>query len=329
MHRSPPGAHPCCVTARPDSGGSCPDDARDRVLARAVVSAVEALGGYAGGVYLRSESPELLRLAVCTGLPGPLFGPWWRVQVNRPYPVAEAYRSGQSVHLADEEAAMRRFPQLMAGLPVPFSSLYEPVTGGPERFGVLFVLRPATPGRAVGEADRERLRDAAQALAAELAALAAAGDPVVWTGDPVEIPPATPAGGAQEAVDRLAQALLSVDREGRIGFANSAAGALLGSGAPRLLGRFLWEAVPWLGHPAYEDHFRGVPVPVPVHFAARSGPDPDRDWMTVGLYPGPDGVTVTLEPGEEPAPRPMRRPGPTRPPTGRRPCTGRWPWPSP
>ncbi|MFE9216771.1 SpoIIE family protein phosphatase [Streptomyces lavendulae] len=305
MHRSPPRAHPCCVTARPDSGGSCPDEDRDRVLARATVSAVEALGGYAGGVYLRSESPELLRLAVFTGLPGPLFGPWWRMQVNRPYPVAEAYRSGQSVHLADEEAAMRRFPQLMAGLPVPFSSLYEPVTGGPERFGVLFVLRPATPGHAVGEADRELLRAAAEALAAELAALAAAGDPVVWTGDPVEIPPTAPAGGAREAVNRLAQALLSVDREGRIGFANSAAEALIGPGAQGLPGRFLWEAVPWLGHPAYEDHFRGVFLsPVPVHFAARSGPDPDRDWMTVGLYPGPDGVTVTLEPGGEPAPVP-------------------------
>lgn len=304
MHRSPPGAHPCCVAARPDSGGSCPDDDRDRVLARATVSAVEALGGYAGGVYLRSESPELLRLAVFTGLPGPLFGPWWRMQVNRPYPVAEAYRSGQSVHLADEEAAMRRFPQLMAGLPVPFSSLYEPVTGGPERFGVLFVLRAATPGRTVGEADRERLREAAEALAAELAALASAGDPVVWTGDPVEIPRqprrgrpggrgpprAGPAVGGPGGQDRLRQRR----RRGAAHPRRAAAARPLPVGGGAVAGASrLRGPLP------------GVFLsPVPVHFAARSGPDPDSDWMTVGLYPGPDGVTVTLEPGGEPAPVP-------------------------
>ncbi|MEU8460854.1 SpoIIE family protein phosphatase [Streptomyces sp. NPDC029003] len=321
MQRPPPRAHPCCVTARPDGDGHAPDDATARVLARATASAVEALGGYAGGVYLRCGTPDLLRLAVATGMPGRLFQPWWRMQVHRPYPVAEAHRSGQSVHLPDEEAAMRRFPQLMAGLPFTFASLYEPVAVGRERFGVLFVLRPATPGIPVAAIDRERLRACADGLAAELAALrAASGDPVRWDGDPVDVTPSRPppGGGAREAVDRLAQAVLSVDRAGRIGFVNSAAREFLAPGAPPPRGRMLWEALPWLGHPAYADHFRGVFLsPVPVRFPARRGPGPDGDWVAVGLYPGGDGVTVTIDAAEGPAyapgaaARPDRGPGPS------------------
>ncbi|WP_420716486.1 SpoIIE family protein phosphatase [Streptomyces sp. H27-H1] len=330
------------MTARSDTSGPV-TDATARVLARAALDAMGAAGGYASGVYLRSGTEGLLLMATVTGLPGPLFRPWWRMQVNRPYPVAEAYRSGQSVHLPDAESAMRRFPQLMAGLPFPFGSLYEPVTRGRERYGVLLVLRPATPGVPVGPGDRKRLRAVAARLAGELAALAAGGASVTWEGDPVYLPgpgaaggpalsspgrPATgakggpPAGtageppgslpgssaaGARAAVDRLDMAVLSVDRQGLIGFANSlarsAATTLLGADGAELCGRMLWEALPWLGHPAYEDHFRAVYLsPTPVHFqAARRGRQAPPHWLSVGLHPGIDGITVTIAASEPPA----------------------------
>ncbi|MFJ3960743.1 SpoIIE family protein phosphatase [Streptomyces sp. NPDC090036] len=296
--------------ARADSVGAAPDttdapDATAQVLARAAVNAMEAVGGYAGGVYLRSPTTGLLLMAVFTGLPLQLFRPWWRMQVNRPYPVAEAYRSGQAVHLPDAESAMSRFPQLAAGLPFPFGSLYEPVTAGTERFGVLLVLRGATPGIPVGTADRERLRLAAEQLATELTALSAAGAPVVWEGHPVGVPappPDTGAEGARRAADRLAQAVLSLDRQGRIGYLNTAAEALLGLGGPQLHGRLLWEALPWLGHPAYEDHFRaGFMSGEHVHFAARRGPQAPGEWVSVDLYPAPDGVTLTLGTSAKPS----------------------------
>ncbi|WP_371646003.1 MULTISPECIES: SpoIIE family protein phosphatase [unclassified Streptomyces] len=295
-----PGAHPDCVTARPDSSGPA-SDASARELARAAVDAVQAVGGFAGGVYLRSGAEGPLLLAVLTGLPGRLFRPWWRMHVNRPYPVAEAYRSGQPVHLPDADAAMRRFPQMMAGLPFPFGSVYEPVMAGAHRFGVLFVLRPATPGGRVDAVDRERLRSAADGLGASLAALASAGDPVTWTGDPVCVPPPDTAQGAREAVERLSLALLSMDRGGRIRYVNRAAAVLLGLGAPELRGRVVWEAVPWLGQPAYEDHFRRVFMSAqPVRFPARRGRQQSGDWVTVALYPSPDGVTVTIGPADPP-----------------------------
>ncbi|WP_327282031.1 MULTISPECIES: SpoIIE family protein phosphatase [unclassified Streptomyces] len=295
-----PGAHPDCVTARPVSSGPA-SDASARELARAAVDAVQAVGGFAGGVYLRSGAEGPLLLAVLTGLPGRLFRPWWRMHVNRPYPVAEAYRSGQPVHLPDADAAMRRFPQMMAGLPFPFGSVYEPVMAGAHRFGVLFVLRPATPGGRVDAVDRERLRSAADGLGASLAALASAGDPVTWTGDPVCVPPPDTAQGAREAVERLSLALLSMDRGGRIRYVNRAAAVLLGLGAPELRGRVVWEAVPWLGQPAYEDHFRRVFMSAqPVRFPARRGRQQSGDWVTVALYPSPDGVTVTIGPADPP-----------------------------
>ncbi|MFF7299893.1 SpoIIE family protein phosphatase [Streptomyces sp. NPDC008265] len=288
--------------ARADGAGRA-TDATARALARAVTGAVEAVGGFAGGVYLRSPTPDLLLLATFAGLPLPLYRPWWRMHVNRPYPVAEAYRSGQAVHLPDAESAMSRFPQLMAGLPFPFGSLYEPVTAGPERFGVLLVLRPATPGVPVGAGDRRRLREAADRLALDLVELSAAGGPVVWEGDPLDVPgpgpgPRTGAEEARAAVDRLAQAVLSLDRQGRIGFVNATAERLLGTGAAALRGRLLWDALPWLGHPAYDDHFRAVFMAAkPVRFPARRGRHPPGEWLSVDLYPAPDGVTLTLTAG--------------------------------
>ncbi|HET6856240.1 MAG TPA: SpoIIE family protein phosphatase [Streptomyces sp.] len=385
------------------------------MLAQAVVSATESAGGYAGGVYLRSRTPGLLRLAVLAGLPDRLFRPWWRMHVNRPFPVAEAYRSGRPVHLADAEEAMRRFPQLMAGLPFPFGSMYVPVVSGDQRVGVLVVLRPATPGRPVAAADRNRLQHMAQRLGAALAELGADGVAVEWDGDPlpVQLPAATAmpvrighfdwdlhsgavtadgevhailgagpgdfpgtidalaarlapedvyglwalarqavgsaapvvrrmrlrgpdgrshllelsgrwthpqgegfGGGAAshltgflvdlgagpivaEAADRLPRGIFSLDRLGRITYVNHLAEDLLGRPRTDLVGRVLWEVLPWFGHPAYEDHHRAALLSdAPVHFLARRTP---KDWLSVSMYPGHDGVTITLSATDRPA----------------------------
>ncbi|MEV0008262.1 SpoIIE family protein phosphatase [Streptomyces sp. NPDC047973] len=164
--------------------GSRTSDELELVLARTVVSAVDTVGGYGGGVYLRSGTPGLLLLAVLAGLPPQMLRPWWRMQVNRPFPVAEAYTSDTPVYLGDAEEAMRRFPQLMASLPFPFASLYVPVPGGDGPVGVLVVLRYATRGVPVGGADRRKLETLAGRLGDEIAALE---DPAVWEEDPLPV----------------------------------------------------------------------------------------------------------------------------------------------
>ncbi|MER5202640.1 SpoIIE family protein phosphatase [Streptomyces sp. NPDC002825] len=196
-----PRAHPGCVTShgasgpgpaggtgRPSGNGAADGPASGALtwaLAETALSAVEEVGGYAGGVYLRSGTPGLLRLAVLVGLPGPLFRPWWRMHANRPFPIAEVHRSGQPVHLADVEEAMRRFPQLVASLPFPFASLYAPVVAGRERFGVLVALRAPTPGVPVDARDRDRMTRHALQLGGALGELARQGTEVEWRTDPV------------------------------------------------------------------------------------------------------------------------------------------------
>ncbi|MFI5618736.1 SpoIIE family protein phosphatase [Streptomyces sp. NPDC051567] len=299
------------MTARPDSGGPAPD-AIARVLAKAALDAVEAVGGYAGGVYLRSGTEGLLRMAVLTGLPAHLVRPWWRMHANRPYPVSDAYLLGRSVHLPDAEAVIRRYPQLTAAMPFPFSLLCEPVTAGPERFGVLLALRAATPGAPVGPADADRMRGAADRLGRELAGLTAAGTPVRWDHDPVPAVPPARSDGTREAVDRLDRAVLSVDRLGRIGLVNTAAEELFGLSEEQVLGQPLWGVLPWLGDPAHEERFRAVFLSgEPVRFPVRRGGEPPGEWLSVDLFPGPDGVTLTFGAAgapSPPAPRPSGEP---------------------
>ncbi|WP_028814403.1 SpoIIE family protein phosphatase [Streptomyces flavidovirens] len=438
MRGATAGAHPCCVTwygaagpappsqsgattGNPDSEGRAPDELA-LVLAQAAVNAIESAGGFAGGVYLRSRTPGLLRLAVLGGLPGTLFRPWWRMHVNRPFPVAEAHRSGRLVLLADAEDAMRRFPQFMAGLPFSFGSLYVPVADGREKFGVLVVLRAATTGVPVDETDRRRMLQAGERLAAALAGLCADGKTVEWEGEPVCVhlpsvttPPvrignfewdladgavaaddelcailgispaafpgtvdalaarldpedayglwavarhvaksgapvtrrmrlrgpdgrphllelsarARPPGGGPgghlagflvdfgagpvvaEATDRLPRAILSLDRVGRITYLNHSAETLFGQARSHLTGRVLWDALPWFGHPAYEEHFRAALLSdEDVHFTARRSAGPE-EWLSVSLYPGHDGLTATIAPADQPAyaPGSVTRPG--------------------
>ncbi|MFC4607542.1 SpoIIE family protein phosphatase [Streptomyces maoxianensis] len=426
MRRTAAGEHAGCVNwygaaghaplsesgpppGKPNTTGRLPDELA-LVLAQAAVSGIESVGGYAGGVYLRSRTQGLLRLAVLAGLPSALFRPWWRMHVNRPFPVAEAHRSGQAVHLSDAEEAMRRFPQLMAGLPYPFGSLYAPVFSGREKYGVLYVLRRATPGEPVSQSDRRRLTTDARRLGGALAELGAAGGPVEWDGEPVSVqlpavttPPVRighfdwdlesgavsaddelcailgcdpaafpgtidalaarlapedvyglwaiarqaldsgrrvsrrmrlqgpdgrphllelsgralpPDGGSGshlagflvdlgvgpitgEATDRLPRCIFSLDRLGRITYLNHGAETLLGCSRSELAGRVLWEALPWFGHPGYEDHFRAALLSHdPVHFMAQSA---SKEWKSVSLYPGHDGMTLTLAEAEKPA----------------------------
>lgn len=152
--------------------------------------AVSAAGGLAGGVYLRSGTPGMLRLSVLAGLPGPLFRPWWRMHVDRPFPVADAYRLGVPVVLPNPAETMRRYPQFAAGLPFRFGSLHVPVTGGGRSFGVLTVLRPAVADAAEVLEGVDRMAVLARELGAALVgAEGADGSPVAWEGEPLCVRP--------------------------------------------------------------------------------------------------------------------------------------------
>jgi PAS domain-containing protein len=415
------------------------------VLTGAVADALRAVTGFAGGVYLRSGAPGELRLSVLAGLPGPLFRPWWRLTVDRPFPAADAFRTRAPVVLADPAETMRRYPQLAAGLPFRFGSLYVPVLDGERTYGVLTVLRAGTSHLTEAVPARDRLGPVADALGAALGALEREGARVEWDGEPLcvrppasgrpsrgragrftwdpaadeltvdatlralagtgaegglrsardlaealapddghlvlaalreaasgpvppgllrlrsaeggrrllelrphggphgpageesqgephgyEPPSAGPVGGgapagslvhglvvepepgppADGAADLLPDGVFAFDRLGLVTYVNPRAARLLGRPREALLGRQLWEAVPWLDRPVYEDHIRASLLSEePVHFQV-SRPRPDApgpvdraeggraegDWLTLSLYPGPDLVTCRIVP---------------------------------
>ncbi|MFF2203268.1 SpoIIE family protein phosphatase [Streptomyces sp. NPDC058145] len=380
------------------------------LLVDASTGALGAAGGRVAGVYLRSSTPGLLRLAVLVGLPGPLFRPWWRLHLGRPFPVADAYRLGVPVVLPDATETVRRYPQFAAGLPFPFGSVHVPVPGGAEPLGVLTVLRPAVPDTVDELLDQELLGRLAEGLGAELLGLANGEEAALaWDGDPLcARPPVTrpaetrvgrftwdpatsavdaddrlsallglrtgefpgtgpaladalsrdeaghilaalhetaagkpppvplsvrsvhgalrlldlwpkadagakvlvggivfepgPAAAADGAADLLPQGVFCLDRMGLVVYVNPAAARLAGRERPALLGRPLWEAMPWLTGPPYDDHLRGVLLSLePVHVHVRRPPQgaagpAGGDWLALTVHPGPDILTCTLVP---------------------------------
>ncbi|GAA3787533.1 SpoIIE family protein phosphatase [Streptomyces chiangmaiensis] len=378
------------------------------VLTGAVTDAIRAVGGFAGGVYLRSSTPAVLRLAVLAGLPGPLFRPWARLHMDRQLPVADAYRLRKPVVLTDATDTMRRYPQLAAELPFRFASVYVPVVGGTTVYGVLTVLWSPAPDSSTALPHRDRVTAIADRLGDALGALDD-GVPVHWDAEPLGVrppahappqgfighfvwdpadstvtadatfwdmtggakddiarspealaaaispddahlvlcalretasgsPPSRPLGvraengghlmlefwtegsarreyrvgglvidpgtgpAAQEAGDLLPDGVFAFDRLGLITYANPRAADLLGRPQAELVGRALWDAVPWLDRPAYEDHLRAALIaPEPVHFQVRhptagATDEIDGDWLTLSVYPGADVLTCRIVP---------------------------------
>ncbi|MEV0174598.1 SpoIIE family protein phosphatase [Streptomyces sp. NPDC050803] len=394
--------------------------------------AIRVAGGHAAGVYLRSRTPGLLRLSVLAGLPGQLFRPWWRLHVDRPFPVADAHRLGVEVVLANATETMRRYPQFAAGLPFQFGSLYVPVVGESTAYGVLTVLRPSTADATELLPERERLALLAEELGARLQGLedGEGPSPVWWDEEPLCVRPPTlrpsagragcfswdpvtgavtfdervravvgtqardgggsvqefaealapadarlllaalretavgrpptlplclrgaddmlrfvdlwtpyhgvpddvsgrtvrgvvldpgPAAAAGSAADLLPDGVFALDRLGLVVYANPRAAQLLERPRSELLGRPLWEAVPWLNQAACEDHLRGALLsPDPMHFHVGRPTAPgtqayDGDWLALSLHPGPDLLTCTVRPAHQasqaPADAPPADPG--------------------
>ncbi|MET7615696.1 SpoIIE family protein phosphatase [Streptomyces sp. NPDC005408] len=386
---------------------------RDDALSRAVLKAVEVTGAHAGSVFLISRDRHTLILAATAGMPPSLLGGWRRIPATSPIPVAEAFRSGRTVHLVDGDETMRRFPQLAMALPYPFGSASVPVVAGQHTFGAMAVVWAAgSGGTGLSKAQRRQLRTTAARLGTSLAGLSARGTDVGCDMEtlPVEVPvpsasvvrvglfdwnletgaieadatlcaafglapdeydgqavtleaklhPADRPGfrsaartaveegrvlaqslrvpekggghrtielwgrvpepdadrearphlvggvldlgagmAAVAAIERLTDGFFSLDREGRVAYANHSLVRLLHVRREDLVGRRPWEVLPWLADPAYEDRFRAARVSQqPVSFLAQS---PDR-WLVFSLRPDAQGMTGWAAPAGQPLP---------------------------
>lgn len=140
---------------------------REDALVAAVVKALGETGAHAGSVFLRSRDGRSIVLTASCGASPSLLGGWRLIPVNSPIPVAAAYRSGRTIHLADAGETMRRYPQLAVALPYAFGSASVPVRAGQESLGALAVVWAAPPGGAgLSRAQLRRLRAIANRLGA-------------------------------------------------------------------------------------------------------------------------------------------------------------------
>ncbi|POX46704.1 diguanylate cyclase [Streptomyces sp. Ru71] len=120
---------------------------------------------------------------------------------------------------------------------------------------------------------------------------------------------------ADGAADLLPQGVFCLDRLGVVGYANARAAQLLALERDLLLGRPLWEAVPWLDQPGLEDHLRAALLTQePVHFQVRRPGSETReayegDWLALSVHPGAHILTCTVAPAS-------RVPEPPWPPVG-------------
>lgn len=105
---------------------------------------------------------------------------------------------------------------------------------------------------------------------------------------------------AMAAIDRLADGFFALSPEGRVAYANHSLENLLQVRQDELLGQRLWDVLPWLADPVYEDRYRAALVSQqPVSFLVRRPPD---EWLVISLHPGSQGTTGWAAPVRQPVP---------------------------
>ncbi|MGR6916801.1 SpoIIE family protein phosphatase [[Actinomadura] parvosata] len=268
-----------------------------------LIDAVVSTGAHIGAVYLLDDSGQVLQMVSEVGLPAPIARAWARVRTKDPVPIAVAVRERRLIWISGREHLAREFPAAALALPYPFAAALSPIrcSGGEVRGGLL-LLWPA--GHVSGLTNRQydiidRTRTAIGDLVRDGARR---GRPVKAGPRPRLLGPRTAhaADGradlvALECLNRLPEGYCVLDVEGRATLVSAPAADLLGVAPSALLGRRLWEVLPWLADPSYEDRYRAAIISLQItHFVSRS---PAGRRLAFWLYPGLSGITLRITPG--------------------------------
>ncbi|MFF3688070.1 SpoIIE family protein phosphatase [Streptomyces sp. NPDC002187] len=297
-------------TAPPEQGG---EDAHP-VLSLALASMMDDVRAHSGAVYLLSEDEQMLEMAVMAGLPRTFAAPWERVSLTSPLPVADAVRERRLIWISGEEDMASRYPRIAVVLPYPFALAAVPVATPDTVYGAVFVTWPGSHSPDISAAERARLKAACDRLALRLERAAEKGRPVLPEVDFVGAAPVTGTSGAAEAVQmvaRLPDGMCALDVNGRVTFANTAAAGLLGVSVADLLGAQLWNSLPWLNDPVYEDRYRAALLSQEA--ASFVAVRPPQEWLMFRFHPSRSGISVQITPAsgtiqEVPADGAMNRP---------------------
>ncbi|MEU9111360.1 SpoIIE family protein phosphatase [Streptomyces sp. NPDC048483] len=292
------------------------------LLDPALAQTVRETGASVGSVYLLSPDTPVLRLAVLAGLPREIAAPWARVPLGDAIPVAEAVRERRLVWVGSQAELTRRYPRAALVLPYHLALAAAPITTGATAWGALVLLWPGSRPAQLSAHERDVVATACDRMGALLQHAPDSGNPVPPGSEPhVPAPPRTPAIEPVEAlaavnfVDRLPEGCCALDLEGRITFLSATAADLVGGSVPDLLGALLWEALPWLDEPVFEDRYRAAVISrQATSFTTLRPPDRGLDFR---LYPDASGISVRITPADHTmsaeGPGPGRRESTTMP----------------
>ncbi|UBU10205.1 SpoIIE family protein phosphatase [Nonomuraea gerenzanensis] len=267
-----------------------------------LIDTVTATGAHIGATYLLDDSGQVLQMAAEVGLPAPIARAWARVRTKDPVPIAVAVRERRLIWISGRQHLAREFPAAALALPYPFAAALSPICADGEVRGGFMLLWPA--GRTPELTPRRRdLLDRTCATIGELLRAAdRRGRPIRADNQPRLLGPrpvreTDPRADlvALECLNRLPEGYCMLDVEGRATLVSAPAADLLGVAPAELLGKRLWEVLPWLASPEYEDRYRAAVIGRQItQFVGRN---PAGRRLSFWLYPGLSGITLRITPG--------------------------------
>ncbi|MFB4271703.1 SpoIIE family protein phosphatase [Nonomuraea sp. GTA35] len=270
----------------------------DKLLVEAVISA----GAHIGAAYLLDDTGQILQMATEVGLPAPIARAWSRIRTRDPVPIAVAVRERRLIWISGREHLAREFPAAALALPYPFAAVLSPICSDGRVLGGFMLLWPAGQASELPRRQRDIVDRACATIGELLREAARQGRPIRAGSQPRllgprPVRPTDPRADlvALECLNRLPEGYCVLDVEGRATLVSAPAADLLDVTPSALLGRRLWEVLPWLADPSYEDRYRAAVIARQItQFATRS---PTGRQLSFCLYPGLTGITLRITPG--------------------------------
>jgi GAF domain-containing protein len=267
----------------------------DRLLERIT----QDVGAHIGLTYLLVPDRQVLQMTAVIGAPRRLAWPWARLALAAPAPVPEAVRSRRPVWLSDQQAFALRFPRPALAFPYSVAHYAIPLIADGACWGALNLLWPGSRSE-LPAAEQARISETADVMAEVLRDAAARHQPVRPRDEPLVLEPLPALHHAEPAAlaERFTDGFVALDRGGRVTFLTDRAAQLLGRDRAMLLDTELWDVLPWLNDPAYENAFVAALFSrQPTGFAARRL---DGAWLSFLLYPDVTGISVRIRPKDGP-----------------------------
>ncbi|NBE99186.1 PAS domain-containing protein [Nonomuraea sp. KC401] len=268
-----------------------------------LIEAVAGAGAHIGMAYVLDRGGHVLTLESAVGLPGSIARAWARVRTDDFIPIALSVRDQRLIWVGGREELARSFPAAALALPYHFALVTAPVCSGGAAWGGLVLLWPS--GRASGLTPRQRevIGHACDEIGELLRQAAEQGRRITPQCRPRLLDPRPVTDTSRRArlialdcLNRLPDGYCCLDAEGRVSLVSAPAAELLAHSPPELLGRPLWESLPWLNDPAFEDRYRAAVISRQATRYTASGVGARQ--LTFRFYPGLSGVTVRVAPAK-------------------------------